>query len=118
MEDANECYQNCLDNYIKELEKDPYDACTLEGMADALAHLGRFEEAEEMFKKVFIYQNTVFTCNAVECYEAMEDLAKMEERRGDLNAALEWMRKAAQYKTTDYYDKKLLRLEELLKQQP
>ena len=117
MEEAKECYQKSLDNYIKELEKDPYDCCSMEGMADVLAHLGRFEEAEEMFKKVFSCQNTVFTCNAVECYEAMEDLAKMEERRGDLNEALKWMRKAAQYKTTDYYDKKLIRLEELLKQQ-
>lgn len=117
MEEAQKCYETCLDNYTKELEKDPYDCCTMEGMADVLAHLGRFEEAEEMFKKVFQFQNTVFTCNAVECYEAMEDLAKMEERRGDLNAALEWMRRASEYKTTDYYDKKLLRLEELLKQQ-
>lgn len=49
-----------------------------------LIHMGRLEEAEEMAKKAMSLQFSVFTCNGPACYESMEDMAKIEERRGNL----------------------------------
>lgn len=111
---AQECYEKSLRNYQQELEDDPEDCCTYEGIADVLIHMGRLEEAEEMAKKAMSLQFSVFTCNGPACYESMEDMAKIEERRGDLEGALEWMEKAGEHSVTDYYPKEIARLREAI----
>lgn len=113
-EEAKNCYEQSLKNYQKELEKDPFGCCSHEGMADVLLHLGRFEEAQEMIKKAMALESCVFNCSAPFCYEAVEDLAKIEERKGNLEKALEWMQQAGTYGTTDYYPKEIARLREAL----
>ena len=55
-------------------------------------------------------QCTVYTCSAPICYEALEDMAKLEEKRGNLEKALEWMKRAGEYSVTDYYPKEIARL--------
>ena len=75
-----------------------------------LIHLGRLEEAEDMAKKAMSLQYPVFTCNGPACYEAMEDMAKLEEKRGNLQKALEWMEKAGEHSVTDYYPREIARL--------
>ncbi len=109
-EEAFPCYERSLENYQKEIESDPRSCCDLEGIADVLIHMGRLEEAEEIIKQVMSLQNGVFTCNAPMCYEGLEDMAKIEERRGNLEKALEWMEKAGEYSVTDYYPKEIARL--------
>lgn len=84
-------------------------------MADVLIHLGRFEEAKEMAERALSLQNSVFTCNKPFCYEGLEDMAKLEERQGNLEAALEWMKRAGEYSVTDYYEKEIARLEAALR---
>ena len=111
---AQECYEKSLRNYQQELEDDPEDCCTYEGIADVLIHMGRLEEAEEMAKKAMSLQFSVFTCNGPACYESMEDMAKIEERRGNLEGALEWMEKAGEHSVTDYYPKEIARLREAI----
>lgn len=113
-EDAVRCYETSLKNYQAELAKDPDDCCTCEGIADVLVHLNRLEEAEEMARRAISLQNAVFTCSCPICFEALEDLAKAAERRGDLAQALSWMKKAGQYATTDYYPNEIARLEKAL----
>lgn len=113
-EDAVRCYETSLKNYQAELAKDPDDCCTCEGIADVLVHLNRLEEAEEMARRAISLQNTVFTCNCPFCYEALEDLAKAAERRGDLVEALACMQKAGRYATTDHYPNEIERLQKAL----
>lgn len=110
LEEAEKCYERSLENYQKEAQKDPGDCCNYEGMADVLIHLGRLEEAEDMAKKAMSLQYPVFTCNGPACYEAMEDMAKLEEKRGNLQKALEWMEKAGEHSVTDYYPREIARL--------
>lgn len=114
-EEAQRCYEQSLENYRKEAEKDPSDCCNYEGMADVLIHLGRLEEAEELVRRAFSLESRIFNCNAPFCYEGYEDLAKIEEKRGNLEKALEWMKQAGTYGTTDYYPKEIARLEAALK---
>lgn len=113
-EDAVRCYETSLKNYQAELAKDPDDCCTCEGIADVLVHLNRLEEAEEMARRAISLQNTIFTCNCPFCYEALEDLAKAAERRGDLVEALAFMQKAGRYATTDHYPNEIERLQKAL----
>lgn len=108
------CYETSLKNYMKELENDPDDCCTIEGIADVLVHLGRLDEAEEMAHRAISLQNAVFTCGSQICYEGVEDLAKAEEKRGNLEKALEWMKQAGQYSLTDFYPKEIARLEQAI----
>lgn len=108
--EAQRYYEQSLKNYQKNLDEDPFDCCDCEGMADVLIHLGRFDEAQEMIKKAMSLESGVFNCNAPFCYEAVEDLAKIEERKGNLEKALEWMKLAGKYGTTDYYPKEIARL--------
>lgn len=110
-----DCYGRSLENYRREIEKDPSDCCSHEGMADVLIHLGRLEEAEEMVRKAISLQCMVFTCSSPVCYEALEDMAKLEERRGNLEKALEWMERAGECSVTDYYPKEIARLKEAIK---
>ena len=63
-----------------------------------------------MIKKAVSLESRIFNCNAPYCYEALEDLAKIEERKGNLAEALEWMKKAGKYGTTDYYPREIARL--------
>ncbi len=109
-EEAVKCYERSLENYRKELEDDPEDCCTYEGIADVLIHLNRLEEAEEMARKALSFQHAVFTCSGQACYEGMEDMAKIEEKRGNLQGALEWMEQAGEHCVTDYYPKEIARL--------
>lgn len=108
------CYETSLKNYMQELEDDPDDCCTIEGIADVLVHLGRLDEAEEMAHRAISLQNAVFTCSSQICYEGIEDLAKAEEKRGNLEKALEWMKQAGQYSLTDFYPKEIARLEKAI----
>ncbi len=114
-QEAMDCYGRSLENYRREIEKDPSDCCSHEGMADVLIHLGRLEEAEEMVRKAISLQCMVFTCSSPVCYEALEDMAKLEERRGNLEKALEWMERAGECSVTDYYPKEIARLKEAIK---
>lgn len=114
-EKSVQCYETSLNNYMKELENDPDDCCTCEGIADVLVHLGRLDEAEEMARRAISLQNAVFTCSSTICYESMEDMAKAAERRGELEKALEWMERAGQYSLTDFYPKEIARLKEAIK---
>lgn len=114
-EDAVRCYETSLKNYQAELARDPDDCCTCEGIADVLVHLNRLEEAGEMARRAISLQNTVFTCNCPICFEAIEDLAKAAERRGDLAQALAFMQEAGRYATTDYYPNEIARLQKALK---
>lgn len=111
-EKANEAYGKSLENYQMEIEKDSSDGCNYEGAADVLIHLGRIEEAVEFAKKAISLQYREFTCSCPLCYEAYEDFAKAEEKKGNLEKALEWMRIAGQYGTTDYYPNEIARLEQ------
>lgn len=113
-QEAEECYEHSRRNYQQEIDKDPWDCCNYEGMADVLIHQGRLEEAEEMVRRAVSLQCEVFTCNAPFCFEALEDMAKIEERRGDLKKALEWMERAGEYSATDYYPKEIARLKALI----
>lgn len=116
-DEAMSCYETCLKNYRLEIEKDPHDCCNYEGAADVLIHLGRLDEAEEMAHHAISLQNEVFYCSCPFCYEALEDLAKLEEKRGNLEKALEWMKLAGRLGTTDYYPKEIARLEKALEEQ-
>ena len=80
-------------------------------MADALVHLGRLDEAEAMAHRALSLQNEIFYCSSLHCYEGLEDLSKVEEKRGNLEKALEWMKKAGSMATTDYYPNEIARLE-------
>ena len=111
---AEECYERSLKSYQRELKKDPTDCCSYEGIADVLIHLGRLDEAEEMVRHAISLQNLVFTCNAPICFEALEDLAKIEERRGNPKKALEWMERAGEYSVTDYYPREIARLKAVI----
>lgn len=111
---AEECYERSLKSYQRELKKDPTDCCSYEGIADVLIHLGRLDEAEEMVRRAISLQNLVFTCNAPICFEALEDLAKIEERRGNPRKALEWMERAGEYSVTDYYPREIARLKAVI----
>lgn len=113
-EKAASCYETSLKNYMQELEKDPDDCCTIEGIADVLVHLGRLDEAEEMAHRAISLQNAVFTCGGQACYEGIENLAKVEEKRGNLEKALEWMEQAGQYCLSDFYPKEIARLKEAI----
>lgn len=109
-EEARRCYEQSLKNYQKNIQDDPFSCCDYEGAADVLIHLGRLEEAQEMIKKAMSLDSGVFNCNAPFCHEAVEDLAKIEERKGNLEKALEWMKTAGKYGTTDYYPNEIARL--------
>ena len=109
-EEARRCYEISLKNYQDDMEKEAPSCCDYEGIADVLLHLGRFDEAQEMIKKAVSLESRIFNCNAPYCYEALEDLAKIEERKGNLAEALEWMKKAGKYGTTDYYPREIARL--------
>lgn len=109
-EEAVVCYEKALENYRADIEKDPGDCCNYEGTADVLIHLGRFDEAEEMIQKAMSLEKKVFTCSCPFCYEALEDMAKIEERKGNLEKALEWMEQAGRLASTDYYPKEIARL--------
>jgi len=115
--EAEDCYERSLKNYLQEIEKDPSDCCNYEGVADVLIHLGRLEEAEEMAARAMSLQCSVFTCNAPVCFEALEDMAKLEERRGNLEKALEWMERAGEYSVTEYYPNEIARLKKALEAQ-
>ena len=114
-EEAVKCYERSLENYKADLDKDPDDCCSYEGISDVLVHLGRLEEAEEMARRAISLECRVFTCSCPYCFESYEDLAKVEERRGNLEKALEYMEKAGQYSVTDYYPNEIARLKEALK---
>ncbi len=116
-EQAFQCYERSLENYRADVESDPDDCCNYEGMADVLIHLGRLEEAEEAARKAMSLERRVFTCSSPFCYEGREDLAKAEEKRGNLEKALEWMEQAGTYSATDYYPKEIARLKAALNQQ-
>lgn len=109
-ERALECYERSLENYRADIEKDPDDCCNYEGIADVLVHLGRLEEAEKAAYKAMSLECQVFTCNSPCCYEGREDLAKVEEKRGNLEKALEWMEQAGRNSSTDYYPNEIARL--------
>lgn len=114
-EDAVRCYENSLKNYQSEIEEDPSDCCNYEGAADALIHLNRLDEAQEMLNQAFARQNCVFSCSGTQCYEGLEDIAKMEERRGNIEKAIQWMETAAQYSSnTSHYQKRIAQLKEKL----
>lgn len=113
-EDALKCYEKSLENYRKDIEEDPKDCCNYEGMADVLVHLGKLEEAQEAARKAISLQNRVFTCSCPFCYEGYEDLAKAEEKKGDLEKALEYMKMAGRLSATEYYPKEIERLEKLI----
>ena len=68
-----------------------------------------------MVRKAISLQCMVFTCSSPVCYEALEDMAKLEERRGNLEKALEWMERAGECSVTDYYPKEIARLKEAIK---
>ncbi|MCI8660095.1 MAG: tetratricopeptide repeat protein [Lachnospiraceae bacterium] len=116
-QEAEACYERSLENYQKEIEKDPKDCCNYEGMADVLIHLGRLDEAEAMAQKAMSLQYPVFTCNGPACYEAMEDMAKLEEKRGNLKKALAWMERAGEHAVTDYYPKEIARLKAAIEEE-
>ncbi len=115
-QEAFQCYERSLENYKIEIASDPRSCCDLEGMADVLIHMGRLDEAEEILKQVQSLQNGVFTCNSPICYEGMEDMAKLEEKKGNLEKALEWMEKAGEYSVTDYYPKEIARLKKAIEE--
>lgn len=116
-EEARRCYETSLKNYQEDMKKEAPSCCDYEGVADVLLHLGRFDEAQEMIKKAMSLESRVFNCNAPFCYEALEDLAKIEERKGNIKEALSWMKEAGRYGTTDYYPNEIARLEAALKAQ-
>jgi tetratricopeptide (TPR) repeat protein len=113
-EEALECYEKSLENYRKDVEADPKDCCNYEGMADVLVHLGRLDEAQNMARKAILLQERVFTCSCPFCYEAYEDMAKAQERKGDLEKALEFMEKAGRMAVTEYYPGEIKRLKEAI----
>ena len=115
-QEAFKCYERSLENYKIDIASDPRSCCDLEGMADVLIHMGRLDEAEEILKQVQSLQNGVFTCNSPMCYEGLEDMAKLEEKRGNLEKALEWMEKAGEYSVTDYYPKEIARLKKAIEE--
>ena len=114
---ALECYERSLENYRADIESDPDDCCNYEGIADVLVHLGRLEEAEKAAHKAISLECRVFTCSGPCCYESCEDLAKAEEKRGNLEKALEWMEQAGRDSTTDYYPKEIARLKAAVAEQ-
>ncbi|MCI9502674.1 MAG: tetratricopeptide repeat protein [Hungatella sp.] len=114
---ALECYERSLENYRADIESDPDDCCNYEGIADVLVHLGRLEEAEKAAHKAISLECRVFTCSGPCCYESYEDLAKAEEKRGNLEKALEWMEQAGRDSTTDYYPKEIARLKAAVAEQ-
>ncbi len=114
-DEAFACYEKSLANYQKDVEEDPKDCCNYEGMADVLAHLGRHKEAEEMAKKAIALQERVFTCSCPFCYEAYEDLAKIQEQKGELEKALEFMEMAGRLAVTEHYPGEIKRLKEAIK---
>lgn len=117
LDEAQGCYEKSLKNYQKKLEENPKNCCTYEGIADVLFHLGRLDEAEEMARQGIARQNWAFTCNKCICYEAYEDLAKVEEKRGNYEKALEYMEIAGQNSTTGFYPGEIARLKEIVKNQ-
>ena len=108
--EAERCYEKSLENYKREIEKDPKDCCNYEGMADVLVHLGRLDEARETAQKAISLECRVFTCSCPFCYEAYEDIAKAEEKRGNLREALTYMELAGRLASTDYYPGQIERL--------
>ncbi|MCI8837587.1 MAG: tetratricopeptide repeat protein [Hungatella sp.] len=108
--EAEKCYEKALENYRREIEKDPKDCCNYEGMADVLVHLGRLDEARETAQKAISLECRVFTCSCPFCYEAYEDIAKAEEKRGNLREALTYMELAGRLASTDYYPGQIERL--------
>lgn len=112
--EALDSYEKSLANYRAEMEEDPKDCCNYEGMADVLVHLGRLEEAEEMARKAISLQKRVFTCSCPFCYEAYEDLAKAEERKGQLDKALEFMEMAGRLAVTEHYPGEIERLKKAI----
>ncbi|MCI8518567.1 MAG: tetratricopeptide repeat protein [Hungatella sp.] len=114
--EAAACYEKSLENYQEDIRKDPEDCCNYEGAADVLVHLGRLDEAEEMAHKAISLECRVFTCSCPFCYEGREDLAKAEEKKGNLKKALEWMREAGRLASTDYYPKEIARLEKAVEE--
>lgn len=116
-EEAVRCYERSLENYRHRIDKSPDNCCEYEGAADVLIHLGRLEEAEEMARRAMSLQHLVFTCNSPVCFEGMEDMAKLEEKRGNLEKALEWMERAGEYSVTDYYPKEIARLKKAVEAQ-
>ena len=115
-EEAVKCYEKSLENYRKDIEKDSRDCCTYEGMADVLFHLGRLEEAREAAHKAISLQSRVFTCSCPFCYEGHEDLAKVEEKKGNLEKALEYMEQAGRLSTLEYYPEQIARLKGLIRE--
>lgn len=116
-EDARKSYERSLENYMTDIEADPEDCCSYEGAADVLIHLGRLDEAEEMARKAISLQCRVFTCSSCYCYESYENLSNIEERRGNLEKALEWMEKAGRQTYTEFYPREIARLREALEKQ-
>ncbi|MCI8888806.1 MAG: tetratricopeptide repeat protein [Hungatella sp.] len=110
-EEALECYEKSLANYRIDIEADPTDCCNYEGAADVLIHLGRYDEAVQMVENARALEKRVFICSCPFCYEALEDMAKLEERKGNLKEALEWMKKAGRLASSDYYPKEIARLQ-------
>ena len=96
------------------MEADAKDSCNYEGMADVLVHLGRLDEAQNMARKAILLQERVVTCSCPFCYEAYEDMAKAQERKGDLEKALEFMEKAGRMAVTEYYPGEIKRLKEAI----
>ena len=116
-EEAVKCYERSLENYRTDIKEDPEDCCNYEGMADVLIHLGRLEEAEEAARKAISLECRVFTCSSCYCYESYEDLAKAQERRGNLEKALELMKQAGRTAAPEYYAKETARLKAALEEQ-
>lgn len=116
-EEALECYEKALRNYRKDVEDEPRNCCHYEGMADVLVHLGRLDEAQEMARKAISLQDRVFTCSCPFCYEGYEDLAKAEERKGELGKALEYMELAGRLSVTEYYPGEIERLKRAIEKQ-
>lgn len=116
-EDAVKSYEKSLENYRIDIEEDPEDCCNYEGLADVLIHLGRLEEAEEMARRAISLECRVFTCGSCYCYESYENLSRIEEKRGNLEKALEWMEKAGRTAAPEYYGKETARLKAALEEQ-
>lgn len=116
-DEAVRCYEKALENYEKDMEEDPLNCCNYEGAADVLVHLNRLSEAQDMARKGISLEKGVFSCSCPFCYEGYEDLAKAEEKRGDLEKALEYMELAGRYATTEYYPEQIARLKKAVEEQ-
>ena len=57
----------------------------------------------------------MFTCSCPFCYEAYEDLAKIQEQKGELEKALEFMEMAGRLAVTEHYPGEIKRLKEAIK---